>query len=863
MSTAARSFLVFALCAASVSAAASVPTVTEHAFVQNPETHVAVVSFTLGADSIVTLDIQTNGVSIGSRNFRGGVTGCAFGKMNPAGHYRLEWRPWTTWLDAPTSFPAGAVTAVVTAWSPDNTPDFMDIDLTASSNVTYYVSEEDLPYAVTDETYKTTHLLLKRIHCANKRWTMGSPESEKGRAATAKKWENQHDVVLSQDYYVGVFETTQGQWKRLTGTASVPSAVTTVGDTFPMSTRTYNNLRGSWNLADTWPTKNHYVTAASDFGKARLLTGIAFDLPTEAQWEYACRGGTTTAYNTGTDGDSNGMIADADLSRIARWLGNSTNETGSVTNYAAVGSYEPNGYGLYDTIGNVAELCIEFRTKSDGTTVYDPVDNDLIDPVGGEPASSAGNSKITARGSNFMTGNSRYTWSAGYGVNIFMHRSAYRGSLYAGPSTSNISYGFRLVAPVGAWAPLNSEVTDVPAQSAGSRVVKFKYDLDADAIVTLKVLVDGEPLDGAASCVGGDVNRFVSAGTGKMISWYPDRSLEGLDLASGRVSLKIEKWSKADPPAYMALDLTSTAKTNVAYYSEGEVPGGATNELFKTDWLLMRRIPAKDVVWWMGVATNAAGKSVEGATDGARDTELRHQVRLSEDYFIGVFPITERQLWFIRGTALTDEDSALKPALLTHHGVRYRGGGLWPADGHAVTSTSLFGLLRTRSGGYQFDLPTEAQWEYACRAMTGSAFCDGNVIGAVNNGHTLANVIDYGWVSNNAHSVVMPVGLKKPNLFGLYDMHGNVWEWCLDFYDAKYGLSAEQLAAAQTEPVVDPVGATGKTWSANIVLKGGSSRAASWKARCGDRSGYGYCANIYYDGGSTVRVVCPVAPVEE
>ena len=85
MSTAARSFLVFALCAASVSAAASVPTVTEHAFVQNPETHVAVVSFTLGADSIVTLDIQTNGVSIGSRNFRGGVTGCAFGKMNPGG----------------------------------------------------------------------------------------------------------------------------------------------------------------------------------------------------------------------------------------------------------------------------------------------------------------------------------------------------------------------------------------------------------------------------------------------------------------------------------------------------------------------------------------------------------------------------------------------------------------------------------------------------------------------------------------------------------------------------------------------------------------------------------------------------------
>ena len=862
MNTAARSFWFSALCAVSVSAAASVPTVTEHAFVQNSETRVAVVTFTLGADSIVTLDIQTNGVSIGSRNFRGGVTGCAFGKMNPAGDYRLEWRPWTTWLDAPTSLPAGAVTAVVTAWSPDNTPDFMDIDLTASSNVTYYVSEEDLPYAVTDETYKTTHLLMKRLHCANKRWTMGSPESEKGRATTAKKWENQHDVVLSQDYYIGVFETTQGQWKRLTG-LTLPAGVTPQSDVCPMSLRAYNSLRG-WDNSKAWPKTNHFVTDASDIGKARILAGIEFDLPTEAQWEYACRGGTTTAFNTGTNGDSNGMIADADLSRIARWLGNSVSEDGAVTNFTTVGSYEPNGYGLYDTIGNVSELCLEFRCQAGTTTVFDPQSNDLVDPEGGGCSSTAGGSLVSARGSSYISKNSRWNNENPYGGDTYLHRSAYRGNPYVNASTANrLEVGFRLVAPVGAWAPLNSEVTDSPAQSFGSRVVKFKYDLDADAIVTLKVLVYGEPLDGAASCVGGDVNRFVSAGTGKMISWYPDRSLEGLDLASGRVSLKIEKWSKADPPAYMALDLTSAAKTNVAYYSEGEVPGGATNDLFKTDWLLMRRIPAKDVVWWMGVATNAAGNSVEGSNATARDTELRHQVRLSEDYFMGVFPITERQRWFINGTALTDEGSALKPALLTHHGVRNRGGGLWPADGHAVTSTGLLGLLRTRSGGYQFDLPTEAQWEYACRAMTGSAFCDGNVIGSANNGNAFANVTDYGWVTNNADAVVMPVGLKKPNLFGLYDMHGNVWEWCLDFHDEKYGLSAEQLAAALTEPVVDPVGATGKAWSANIVLKGGSSRAASWKARCGDRSGKGHCANVYYDGGSTVRVVCPVAPVEE
>ena len=176
--------------------------------------------------------------------------------------------------------------------------------------------------------------------------------------------------------------------------------------------------------------------------------------------------------------------------------------------------------------------------------------------------------------------------------------------------------------------------------------------------------------------------------------------------------------------------------------------------------------------------------------------------------------------------------------------------------------------MRTRSGGYQFDLPTEAQWEFACRAATGSAFCDGNEIGVANNGNTLANVTDYGWVGDNtgAGETVMPVGLKKPNGFGLYDMHGNLWEWCLDFYDDLYGLSESELAAAQTAPVVDPVGATDKAWSDLIVLKGGSiSYTAAdklYKARSGYHFGKGYCDDIYWEGGSTVRVACPIAPVE-
>jgi formylglycine-generating enzyme required for sulfatase activity len=850
---------------AALTCSAAAPEIIEASFTQDENTHKATVEFTLGAESIVTLDIQTNGVSIGWRNYRDGITGCNFGKANPAGTYKLEWKPWTTWIDAPRKIPAGFVKAVITAWSKDNTPDFMDVDLTSKSNVTYYVSEDDLPHPVNSEIYKTTHLLMKRIHCANRLWTMGSPESEKGRATTEKLWENQRNVVLSQDYYIGVFETTQGQWKLMTG-ADLSSDIKTVDDAMPMCYRSYNNLRLTWEAGKTptaWPELNHYVENHSDLGKARIKTGISFDLPTEAQWEYACRGGTVTAFNTGTNGDANGMIADEDLSRIARWLGNSVSEDGAVTNYTVVGSYDSNGFGLYDTVGNVAELCLDFRTTAANAT-FDPTANALVDPEGGVHAASAGASSVSARGSDFTSGNALLNWVNAYGVNVYMHRSAYRGSAFVGGNAQKEWIGFRLVAPVGAWSPLNSEVMDTPVQAEGSRIVKFKYDLDDDAIVTLKVLVDGEPVNGAASCVGGDVNRFVKAGEGKMISWYPDRSLEGLEIDSGRVKLKIEKWSIENPPAYMALGLTAPAMTNIAYYSEYELPGGATNDMFKTDWLLMRRIPAKDVVWWMGVATNAAGKSVE--VGSARPAELRHLVKLSEDYFIGVFPLTERQLQLVDGTASTGEENLHKPALLTHHKVRPRSGGLWPQDKHSVSDSSILGVLRNRSGGYQFDLPTETQWEFACRALTGSAFCDGNIIGASYNGNTLANVTDYGWVEDNSQSVLMSVGLKLANGFGLYDMHGNAWEWCLDFFDEKYGLTADELQAAQVDPIKDPVGAKEKSWNANIVLKGGSASQSVTKARSADRTGYGYCDNIYTTGGSvgsTVRLVCPIVPVKE
>jgi len=368
------------------------------------------------------------------------------------------------------------------------------------------------------------------------------------------------------------------------------------------------------------------------------------------------------------------------------------------------------------------------------------------------------------------------------------------------------------------------------------RRATITYELaGGPAIVTADILTNGVSI-GEANCAGMclDVNKLVTNGVHEIL-WLVDHGgTEGLRLEGSQVEAKLTAWRHETPPDYLVVGLNCT--DDVRYFiSTNALPGGIQNNAWRTTHIVMRKIPAAGARYRQGCNTGEGGtvKSGEGYYD-TRPRETPRIVTLTNDFWMGVFEFTQGQFMQVVTNNPSQyknyADSPLCPVeMITWNRTRDSG---WPEDGHVVTTEGFMYKLRRRTG-VEFDLPTDAQWEFACRAGCEAALYDGKGVAAPTG--VDANVDKLAWYDKNSGGRTRPVGLKQPNAWGLYDMLGNVWEWCLDWTNSQitmpgdeavepYGLLLEQTQYNQTG------GAT-----AERIKRGGSFLNPARSSRCASR----------------------------
>ena len=347
------------------------------------------ITYQLTEAAVVTLDIQTNANTSAAANDPGWTSiggtaicnaqGDVWKQVSGKATYTITWQPDQTWKGPNENgfkIAANGARARVTAWPLDNTPDYMVVDLAAANTVRYYPGVDFLPGseigqkgAVTNNiAYRTSKLLMRKIMALGVEWTMGSANGETQRNATT---ETAHAVTLTNNYYIGVFQVTQAQWKNIATNSTAVSEFKVEGDMRPMERVSYNEIRNAVNTttantAYNWPAAPN---PSSFLGLLRTKTGIDFDFPSEAQWEFAARAGHGSGY--WNDGSAiKNSDSDTNLNNLGRygednpggW--NVTSSLGpSAGGTANTGSYAPSDWGLYDMHGNIWEWCLDWYVE--------------------------------------------------------------------------------------------------------------------------------------------------------------------------------------------------------------------------------------------------------------------------------------------------------------------------------------------------------------------------------------------------------------------------------------------------------------------------------------------------------------------
>jgi formylglycine-generating enzyme required for sulfatase activity len=502
-----------------------------------------------------------------------------------------------------------------------------------------------------------------------------------------------YEVTLTNGFYLGKYEVTQAQYEAvMTGNSEGLNA--------KPSRWPNNNDRPVEKVS--WNDVQVFLSRLNDMEQTagRLPVGWKYVLPTEAQWEYACRAGTTTYYSWGNDINS----SHANYDRIINQTVN-------------VGQYDPNPWGFFDMHGNVGEWVNDW---------YGDINTEIkINPEG-----VALGSKRFFRGGHFYS--------------VGNYRKASRRFFPLGESLP-WSIGFRV------------SLQNLPADTANPEL-------------TIKG------------------SEYLSHSQGLP---FIEPGVEAHDARDGNITDQIVVTG--------TVDMNSTGTYLLTY----TVQDGAGNSATTTRTVTvvgnrsvdLNATVAMDMIWVPAGTFTMGSPTTEAGREASKEQE--HNVSLTQGFYLGKYEVTQAQYEAVIG---------INPSEFNATPSKWHGNPDRPVEKVSWDDAQVFltRLNEQQAGnlpaGWSYVLPTESQWEYACRAGTTTAYSWGATITSSN-----ANY-NYG---NDANQTLI-FGQYASNPWGFFDMHGNVWEWTADWFQTAYPAG---------NPVIDPTGpASGST----RVLRGGS-----------------------------------------
>lgn len=344
-------------------------------------------------------------------------------------------------------------------------------------------------------------------------------------------------------------------------------------------------------------------------------------------------------------------------------------------------------------------------------------------------------------------------------------------------------------------------------------------DTDANAGDVLTITGITTPTNAAGTPIG---NLVINSGNTNL-TYTPLATYTGMvwfsytisdnrgGTSQGRVGVEIYSTAVS---MYMLVDISAgpTAATYPVSYRSTVPEDLLTNPIYKTTHILLRFIPKGTF--------QMCGASGEYGADSWDSDEIPHQVTLSKDFYMCVFEITEAQYANVMGSAAVGTSGSKRPKGTVLYSAQ-RGNEGNPAN--PPSSSSFVGKLSTKTGK-SFDLPTEARWEYACRAGTTTALNNGKNITVMQGVDPAATEV--AWYGEISGSYAHEVGLKQPNAWGLYDMHGNAYESCIDWWIP---------GTAWTSETTDPNGPDAADQYSRHVNKGSCYIESPQNLRSGDR----------------------------